>query len=279
MKAKPSQSNPPSSPVDSSGAGSGDLGTEAAATPARGTTRIPLWFPALGAGLVAALLAWAGGEAIYPAFHYEDEAVYPANYKTLGGYQKEAMDSKIQTLARGAADRKRVAVSLGWLGFVLAGSLAWIGGRSVRSFRDRVIGVVVGGSIGAVSGAVLSWVVVPYFYRYQDPDSGLIVLFLTHAAIFAAVGSSSGLALGLGMGDRSRLGPAILGGCLGALVGTMAMEATTSLAFPLMRTFEPIATQGVARGLSYACVAVSTAVSCGLFAERRQDGATPRHSG
>lgn len=278
MNDEPSQSNPSSPPTESPEAGAADLGTVTAAS-ARGTTRAPLWLPSLGAGLVAALLAWAGGEAIYPAFPFEDEAVYPANYKKLGGYQKEAMDSKIQALARGAADRKRAAASFGWLGFILAASLGWIGDRAARSSRGRLIGAVAGGAVGAVTGAAVSWIAVPLFYRYQDPDSGLLVLFLTHAAIFGSVGAASGLALGLGMGDRSRLGHAILGGCLGALIGTMALEASNSLIFPLMRTFEPIASQGVARGLSYACVAVGTALSSGLIAEPRQDGATSRQPG
>ncbi len=278
MNAEPSQSNPSSPPTESPGAQTEDMGTKTAAA-TRGAARVPIWLPLLGGGLVAALLAWAGGEAIYPTFHLEDEAVYPANYKTLGGYQKEAMDSRIQALARGAADRKRAAASYAWLGFVLAASLGWIGNRAASSTRSRIIGAVAGGAVGAATGAAVSWIAVPLFYRYQDPDSGLLVLFLTHAAIFGSVGAASGLALGLGMEDRSRLGPAILGGCLGALIGTMALEASNSLAFPLMRTFEPIASQGAARGLSYACVAVSTALSSGLAAERRQSGPTPRRPG
>lgn len=278
MNAEPAQSNSPSPPTDGPEAGAADMGTETAAS-ARGAARGPLWLPYLGAGLVAALLGWAAGEWIYPAFPFEYEAVYPANYKTLGGYQKEAMDSRIQALARGAADRKRAAASFAWLGFVLAASLGWMGNRAASSTRSRIIGAVAGGAVGAATGAAVSWIAVPLFYRYQDPDSGLLVLFLTHAAIFGSVGAASGLALGLGMEDRSRLGPAILGGSLGALIGTMALEASNSLAFPLMRTFEPIASQGAARGLSYACVAVSTALASGLAAEWRQGGPTPRRPG
>jgi predicted lysophospholipase L1 biosynthesis ABC-type transport system permease subunit len=65
------------------------------------------------------------------------------------------------------------------------------------------------------------------------------------------------------------MGRAIVGGMFGALVGTMALEVVDSLAFPLMRTFEPIASEQTPRVLMYVCVAVGAALLSGLAARRR----------
>ena len=75
----------------------------------------------------------ARGEAIYPAFHVKDEVVYPANYKTLSGYQKQGVDSNIQGAARRVVERKKAAASFGLLGLVLAAGLGLIGGWAAGS--------------------------------------------------------------------------------------------------------------------------------------------------
>ena len=171
-----------------------------ATNPARATPWLPLWLLTLGAGLVSGLISWAGGEAIYPAFRPENETIYPANYKSLSGYQKEAVDSRIGGVAERIVQQKKAAASFGLLGLVLAVGLALIGGWAAGSSRAALVGIVAGGPVGAAAGAVPSWAVVPLFFRFQTADSGLLVLFLTHAVIFAGVGAASGLATRPGSG-------------------------------------------------------------------------------
>ena len=72
------------------------------------------------------------------------------------------------------------------------------------------------------------------------------------------------------------MGRAILGGLLGGLVGTIALEVVNSLAFPLMRTFEPIASERTPRLLMYLCVAVATGLFAGLAAGRRAPKPVPK---
>jgi hypothetical protein len=92
------------------------------------------------------------------------------------------------------------------------------------------------------------------------------VLFITHAAIFVALGAASGFALGLGLGDRSALARAVFGGLLGALAGTFAFETANAVAFPLVRTFEVVPSEWLHRCIMYLCVAVCTGLMAGLAA-------------
>jgi hypothetical protein len=230
---------------------------------------LPLWLLTLGAGLVCGLISWAGGEAIYPTFHIKDEVIYPENYKTLSGYQKQGVDSKIQGVAQRVVERKKSAASFGLLGLVLAAGLGLIGGWAAGSPRGAGLGAVGGGLAGALAGAGLSWAAVPLFFRYLEPESGFLILFLTHAAIFIGIGGATGLGLGLGLGDGPSTVTALLGGLLGGFIGTAVLETVNSLEFPLMRTFEPIASERIPRLVMYLCVAAAIAGLAGLAAGRR----------
>ncbi len=58
--------------------------------------RLPLWLLTLGVGLVSGLISWAGGEAMLTMFRIEDEAIYPADYRKIGGYQRSAVGAEVQ---------------------------------------------------------------------------------------------------------------------------------------------------------------------------------------
>jgi hypothetical protein len=234
----------------------------------RSGPRLPLWLLTLGAGLVAGFLSWAGGEAANDLFKLREAIVYPPNYKQIGGYQKMAVDAEIQGKAKVVVVRKNTTVAFGFLGLVLGVSLGLMGGLASGSARTAVSGAVGGGIAGASVGSGLSYAIVPLFFRYLDPEQGLLILFLTHAAIFAGIGATSGLALGLGLENRSAMVRAVFGGMLGALIGTFAFETANSLAFPLMRTYEPISTEWLPRLLTHLCVATFTALLAGLAAGR-----------
>jgi hypothetical protein len=228
--------------------------------------KLPIWLLTLGAGLGAGLVSCAGGESFYDWFRLRDAIVYPPNYERISGYQKVAVTAQIETKALVVVERKRSAAAFGLLGLVLGVSLGLIGGLAAGSARSAVTGAVAGGVAAAAAGGGLSFAATPLFFRYLDPEQGLLVLFLTHAAIFAALGAASGLALALGLGDRSSLARAVFGGLLGALVGTFAFETANAVAFPLMRTFEVVPTEFLPRFMMHLCVAVCTALMAGLAA-------------
>lgn len=238
-------------------------------SPARRPLRPPLWLLTLGAGLLAGLISWAGGEAAIAAFPTERELVYPEDYNKLSGYQKQARASEIQGRAIRAAERKRAAAGFALLGLTLGLGLGLIGGRAAGSPRTAAIGAGGGGLAGAAVGGLVSWVAVPLFFRFHDPEIGLMILFATHAAIFTAIGGAAGLALGLG--DRPTMARAVPGGLAGGFIGTFALTVVYSLAFPLMRTQEPIASEPAPRLLMYLCAAAGIGLTAGLAAATRAE--------
>ena len=238
--------------------------------------RLPLWLLTLAAGLISGLISWAHGEVAFVKFRAEREMVYPENYRLLSGYQKQSVTSQVVGVAQQVAERKKSAASFGFLGLVLGMSLGLVGGWMGGSLRKAVSGAIGGALAGAAAGGGVSWVAVPLFFRFNDLDSGMIFLFMTHAAIFIAVGGACGLALGLGMADRKATAGALFGGLMGGFIGTIALETVYSLTFPLMRTLEPIASEPTPRLLTYLCVAVCTALFAGLATGARAGKPVPK---
>jgi hypothetical protein len=232
-------------------------------------SRLPLWVVTLGVGLVAGAISWAGGEATFDWFKLGDAIIYPANYNQISGYHRMAVQAELHGKARIVVERKKTALAFGLLGLLLGVSLGLTGGLARGGSHSALAGAVGGGVAGAAAGGGLSFALVPLFFRYEDPEGGgLLVLFLTHAGIFAGIGAASGLALGLGLNDRTALSRALFGGLLGALIGTVAYEAAIATAFPLMRTYEPLSTERLPRLLAHLLVAACTALFAGLATGR-----------
>jgi hypothetical protein len=188
----------------------------------------------------------------------------------MGGYQKDAVRTQAITKASAIRETRKAALIYGTLGVLLGISLGLVGGLAAGSARSALKAAALGAIAGAVLPAALSYALVPLFYRYLDPESGaLLVLFLTHAGIFSAIGIAAGLALGSGLGRRQAIVQAVLGGLLGALVGTLAFETINSLAFPLVRTFEPMSDERVPRLLVHLCVAFFAAFCAGWAVQTR----------
>ena len=137
-----------------------------------------------------------------------------------------------------------------------------IGGRpgthrcSGRRFRTRQSRgrSLIGGVSGCLVGAGLSMALVPVFYDASNSQTGLPLLFLTHLAIFAGIGAAGGLALGWSLGDRRVIVRCMIGGIVGALVGTLVFEVTNFVAFPNLRTFEPVPVKTIPRLIMHFCV-------------------------
>jgi hypothetical protein len=227
---------------------------------------IPLWVLALGIGLAAGGVSWAAGEASLTRFKLSDAIVYPPNYQQISGYQKVAVTAQIEGRAQVVVERKRAATAFGLLGLCLGAGLGFLGGLASGSSRFAATGALAGGIAATAVGASVSFAVTPLFFRYLDPEQGLLVLFLTHAAIFVTLGAAAGAALGVGLGNRSALVRALFGGLLGGLVGTFAYETANSIAFPLVRTFEVVSTEWLPRLIMNLGVALCVAVIAGLAA-------------
>jgi hypothetical protein len=231
-------------------------------TPGRTRRGMPLWFMTAAAGLVAGSLGGMLGEVVVSSMPLTIE--YPSDYASMGGYQKVAVQAMSTGKATRKLEQKKAATAYGLLAAILGISLGLIGGVASGSARSGVFGAVIGGAFGAAAAAGLSFLLVPLFFKFQDPESGLVVLFLTHAGIFAGIGVASGLALGCGLNNQPALGRALFGGLMGALIGTFAFEAVNSIAFPLEQTFEPMPVERLSRVLAHLCVGFFTAVVAGL---------------
>jgi hypothetical protein len=231
--------------------------------------RVPLGMITLGVGIIAGVLSGLGGEATIGAIPLR--IAYPANFASISGYQKDAVLASLAGHAMRIAERERAAAAYGLLGVLLGVGLGLTGGWASGSVRSGLKSALVGGVAGGVAGTALSAVFIPIFFRFQDPETdaatlGLLLLFFTHAGIFAGIGAASGLALGWGSGDRRTIGQALIGGLLGAVIGTFAYEVIISLLYPMVRTYEPVPTDPTPRKLLHLCVAVGTAVLAGWAA-------------
>ena len=119
--------------------------------------------------------------------------------------------------------------------------------------------------MGGIAGAGLSLATVPLFFQFAGSDiTALPLLFLTHAAIFAGVGAASGAALGWEWGDRRVIVRCVIGGVVGAVIATFAVELINVAAFGIMRIFEPVPAKSTPRFLVHLTVGLGTAVGAVL---------------
>jgi hypothetical protein len=262
MHADEPLSSAASPPSSSSPQGAAD---SASSRPSRvrAGLRCPLWLVTAGAGIVAGLAAGFAGEITGEAIPIS--VVFPPGYENMGGYQKDAVRAMAVGKAEKILEQKKAAAAYGLLGALLGISMGLTGGWFLGSLRLGFASAVMGLIVGAAVGAGISFAAVPLFFRYQDPESsGLLLLFMTHATIFVGIGAAAGLALGNSLGDRQALGRAVIGGSLGALIGTFLIEAFISLAYPLMRTYQPVPSERLPRLMAHLCVAICTALVAGL---------------
>jgi hypothetical protein len=125
-----------------------------------------------------------------------------------------------------------------------------------------------GAAVGSLGGVAASWVLLPLFYRNEDPISGdLILPLLTQGGVWTVVGAAGGLALGLGRGGRGLALRAGLGGLLGAALGAIVYEAVGAFGFPNDETDQPVSKTWVTRLLVRVLVAVLTAAGAALAAQ------------
>ena len=227
---------------------------------------LPFRLLTLLAGVAAGVLSAPAGEKTFNAFPLDPH--YPANYASTSGYDRAAC--AFRRHAKCTAGRRDEESNRGlWVaGCSTECPLGVTGGIALRSIRSGMVGVLVGsltwgpGRSRPLRGAV------PVFFRFLDPAWGSSCCFRLMPPSSLGSGSRAGLALGSGLGGRKLVSRCLLGGLLGALVGTFAFETINSLAFPLMSSFEPVPAERIPRVVVHLCVAIGTAAGAGLAAGR-----------
>jgi hypothetical protein len=239
-------------------------------TPAAIGARPParLWIWALIAGLAAGSVAGIGGEKAHNLFR--PVLKYPDNWAQIGMYDRPDIESGLIRKETPGVEAKNTAIAYGLLGAALGGALGLAGGLSRRSARSGLTAALVGALSGGAIGAIMSAVLIPVFYRMIDPESGMMLGLMVHAGIWVPIGAASGLALGVGLGDRRAIALALLGGLAGAALGTMAFEVVNAIAFPNVRLDKPIPEERSSRILAVLSVAVFTSFGAALGLQERK---------
>ncbi len=220
------------------------------------------------AGLIAGLLAAAGGELTYGAFRAQPQ--YPANLSEMNGAEKTAARSRARFQARLVEETNKAASAFGLLGVMVGVVLGLAAGLARESRPSKRAGAVVGGIAGGLAGAGLSLAVVPRFLETADAQTGLPLLFVTHGAIFGAIAVAGGLALAWGLGERRFIIRCVIGAVLGAIIGTFVFEVINFVAFPLLRMYEPVPLKALPRFILLIGVAGAIAFGAGLGAGKHR---------
>ena len=225
------------------------------------------------AGLLAGLVAWLAGEATLDAFRP------PLLPVTMMGQVSYAPSYAGQARAH----FRNATLAYVELGAVLGLALGLAGGLARGSVRGGLLAAV----LGAVAGAALTFgtslAALPFYFRAHDVASeelsrDVLLPMLVHVGAWSGVGLAGGLALGLGLGIRGKLGMmrayrAALGGLMGAAIGGVVFDLIASLAFQ-EQSGEPLSRTWATRLIARFAVAVVASAMAAVVAEGRK-GKTP----
>jgi hypothetical protein len=211
------------------------------------------------AGLAAGLLAWAIGEMrVVNAGPVEKQVNFMGTGFMVPQITHEARLEGVRMTAT-----KADAIVAGLTGLLLG----LVGGAAIGSGRRAALAGGVGLVVGGLAGAVVSWATMPLFEEWRAPDTGaLLPSLVMHGLFWLPAGIAGGLALGLGL--RDRVGLAVAGGVMGALLATVLYELVGALAFPLASTGDPVSTTWLTRLLARLLVASFTAMGAALVLSR-----------
>jgi hypothetical protein len=222
-----------------------------------------LWSRTLGAGMVAGLIAGGIGEAAYGLFQWNDARdvlkAYSSELKKLGPYEQNEFITKRMVEARVRAESCNTAIAFGVLGALLGLALGRAGGIVIGSSRSGARGGRIGFAVAGALGVVMAFPVVPLYYKFASPTSGLAVPLATHAALLLPLAAACGLALGIGLGGRQTVVRGILGALMGALIAVLVFDMVNTIAFPLEQEPAPVPGERMARLLIHLCSALFVA--------------------
>jgi hypothetical protein len=209
------------------------------------------WIAALMAAVASGLVSWGIGELAREAFPPELVRVEVMHSTFL-----EATD-----LTKNAADRKNAALVFAVLGGVTGLAMGLAGGFVGRSVSRGVIVGLGAQAIGFLAGGAVALALIPLLHRRLVPDTNdLLSPILVHGGVWMAIGAVGGAALAIGMRCWRGLASALVGGCTGALVASVAFHLFSAGLFPEVESTEPIAPTPHLRLLAMLCVTVMVAI-------------------
>jgi hypothetical protein len=215
---------------------------------------------ALTASLVGGVLAWLGGEAVLGHFAVPSALLTKAS--ALGASKEVVMEAE---RLRQLAETHNGAVALGLLGAALGLCLGLAGGvvrrRPVRGLAASLLGLVLGGAVGAGVALVLQ----PALYGWQGRDTDdLTNALLLHGLLAAAVGAVGGLAFGVGLGQRGWTLRSLFGGLVGAALAVLLFQMVAGAILPIGKPETVVPMTSLTRLLSRLVLGLGTAVGIGL---------------
>lgn len=214
----------------------------------RGTGRSP-WGLTLAAGLIAGLSSWIASEV-------------SRSYVNPTPLSREVFPGPATARLLANATSRSGMLAYGFQGAFLGLCLGLAGGLLRRAPAAGLIAGAGGAVIGGAAGAAAAKVLIPVFYRNVDDGAvDLILPLLIHGGLWISIAAAAGIAFGAGRGGRGRITHALVGGVLGAFVGTMFYEVAGAFLFPLAQTGRPLSLAWGARLLAHVVVALSVA-SC-----------------
>jgi hypothetical protein len=199
----------------------------------------------MAAGLLAGLVSWGCGERTYNTF--QSVFVKPPNWAKMNGYERDNYRSADESRQRPLLGQKNGALVFGGLGATLGGLLGLAGGLARRSPLSGMAAGAVGAVTGALAATGATVGAVPVFYRFVDPEMGLMAPVITHMAIFGTIGAAGGMSLGLGLGGRANVLKGLLGGLIGGVLSAFAYNVVASLLFSDMRVYDPFPREAAER--------------------------------
>jgi hypothetical protein len=228
---------------------------------------LALW--TIAAAIVAGLAAWLAGETSLVWVAPRKVPMVTVGQKHFGTTADTERAAIVATSARSNAA----------FGALLGLAFGAAGGMARRSAGGAVKAALLGAIVGGSGGYVASYCLVPVYYRHSHRFVvDLIPSMLLHGALWGSVGALAALALGVGWGaGPSQLVRCLIGGALGAFIGTAAFDLLGAILFASDDTSEPVSTSAASRLFARMLAAVFIALgTLASFGERRP--ATPRRT-
>jgi hypothetical protein len=215
---------------------------------------------ALGAALVAGLLAWGLGERM-------NEYYRPSKEANRGRFDFSALNRE-----QAIADQKNAVIAFGTFGALLAALVGTAGGLGRRGVMATSRSTLVGFFGGGIGAGLAAYVLAPLFVRfYSDYDPVLLLPVIVRGGICAVVGMVAGLAFGLATGGRGDARRSLTGGLLGSILGIIVFESLNAVYFAMDRNDKAIPSTIFARLLCYMCVAVGVAAGAVIIGRGKQE--------
>ncbi len=248
--------------------------TEGYATvPAAGQPVGPLliWVSAVAAGLLVGVLAWGAGELTKDAFQPKLVKVQVL----LQTFITSTLDTEHD------AAKKNAALAFAIFGCVTGMVMGLAGGIASRAVARGVVVGLGAGALGGILTALSSWLILPYFFAQLAPNpNNFLFPIVIQGAIWLDIGAIGGIAFALGIGEVRRVPHALVGGCAGALLGTVLFHLVAAMAYQDSEFTEPLAKVAIVRLIArvlvslFAAIGIARAVQSGAHASVKERAPT-----